>query len=156
MAALLNHIGHMLDDPMHESIEHGLDRIALAKLFEDLGKWNEAAQLYERGLQDGLPETDFWQAVKRLSILQRRRGDLRQAVKLWEQAAADGHVYACVELAKHHEHRRRDPVEALRWTERAVELLSEQDIPRYIHNHWMAELQHRRGRLKTKSDKKQC
>jgi len=152
MAALLNHMGHMLANPLHESIEHGLDRIALAKLFEDLGRWDDAARLYERGLQDNLPETDFWQAVKRLSILQRRRGDLEHAVKLWEQAAADGHVYACVELAKHHEHRRKDPVEALRWTERAAGLAGELDIPRYIYNHWISELQHRQDRLQKKAE----
>lgn len=150
MAALLNHIGHMLADPLHESIEHGLDRVAMAKLFEDLGKWDEATRLYERGLEESLPEADFWQAVKRLSTLQRRRGDLDQAVKLWEKAAADGHVYACVELAKYHEHRLKNAVEALRWTERAVELVSALDIPRYEYNHWMSELQHRRKRLQTK------
>ncbi|MBU2609487.1 MAG: ribonuclease H-like domain-containing protein [Chloroflexi bacterium] len=37
LAALLKHVSHMLAEPLHESIQHGLDRIALAKLFEDLG-----------------------------------------------------------------------------------------------------------------------
>ncbi|MDI6770877.1 MAG: ribonuclease H-like domain-containing protein [Anaerolineales bacterium] len=150
LAALLKHVSHMLAEPLHESIQHGLDRIALAKLFEDLGKWDEAARLYERGLEDGLSEADFWPAVQRLSILQRRRGDLAEAVRLWEKAAAQGHVYACVELAKHHEHRLKDPVEALRWARRAVELVSEQDIPRYQYRHWMEELEHRRERLEGK------
>jgi len=150
MAALLSHIAHMLADPLHESIEHGLDRIALAKLFEDLGKWDEAARLYERGLEQQLPEADFWQAVQRLSILQRRRGDLAEAVKLWEKAAAQGRVYACVELSKHYEHRVKDYAEAMRWVQRAVELVSEEDIPRYQYRHWMEELEHRRERLEGK------
>jgi uncharacterized protein YprB with RNaseH-like and TPR domain len=46
MAALLRHEAHMLAEPLHESIEHGLDRVALAKLFEDLGDWDIAARLY--------------------------------------------------------------------------------------------------------------
>ena len=153
MAALLSHITHMLADPLHESIEHGLDRIALAKLFEALGKWDEAARLYERGLEQQLPETDFWQAVKRLSILQRRRGDLESAAQLWAKAADDGHVYAHVELAKYYEHRLRDHAAALEWTRKAIERVGELDIPRYEYNHWMTELEHRRERLEGKAGK---
>jgi uncharacterized protein YprB with RNaseH-like and TPR domain len=150
MAALLTHIAHMLADPLHESIEHGLDRIALAKLFEDLGKWDTAAQLYERGLEQSLPEADFWQAVRRLSILQRRRGDLADSVRLWEKAAAKGHVYAFVEMAKHCEHRLRDYPAALEWTRKAMKRVGEQELPRYEYKHWMEELKHRQERLEGK------
>jgi uncharacterized protein YprB with RNaseH-like and TPR domain len=153
MAALLRHAAHMLADPLHESIEHGLDRVALAKLFEELGEWETAARLYERGLEQSLPEADFWQAVKRLALLQRRRGDLESAVKLWEKAAADGHVYAHVELAKYYEHARRDAPAALGWTRKAMERVGELDIPRYEYKHWMEELEHRRERLEGKAGK---
>jgi uncharacterized protein YprB with RNaseH-like and TPR domain len=151
MAALLRHTAHMLADPLHESIEHGLDRIALAKLFEDLGRWEIAARLYERGLEQSLPEADFWQAARRLSRLQKRRGDLETAIRLWEQAADQGHVYAHVELAKYHEHTRRDYVTALAWTESAIKLVGELDLPRYEYKHWMQELEHRRERLAGKA-----
>jgi uncharacterized protein YprB with RNaseH-like and TPR domain len=151
LAALLNHTAHMLADPLHESIEHGLDRIALARLYEDLGKWDEAAQVYERGLQDDLPEADFWQFVQRLSILQRRRGDLEAAFSLWEKAAAEGHIYAHIELAKHYEHRRGDPVEALRWTLTARALVEELSLPIHVRKHWLDEIDRRRGRLERKT-----
>lgn len=151
LAALLNHVSHMLAEPLHESIEHGLDRIALAKLFEDLGKWDEAARLYERGLEDGLPENDFWLAVQRLSILQRRRGDLDSAVALWGKAAAEGHIYAHIELAKHHEHRRRDPAEALKWAKSALELAQNPALPLYVRKHWQEEIGHRLDRLERKA-----
>jgi len=150
LAALLNHTAHMLADPLHESIEHGLDRIALARLFEDLGKWDEAAQVYERGLQDDLPEADFWQSVQRLSILQRRRGVLEAALSLWEKAAAEGHIYAHIELAKHYEHRRGDLVEALHWTLTARALVEELSLPIHVRKHWLDEIEHRRGRLERK------
>ena len=153
MAALLRHTAHMLADPLHESIEHGLDRIALAKLFEDLGRWETAARLYERGLEQSLPEADFAQAVKRLSLLQRRRGNLKSAVKLWKKAAEDGHVYAFVELAKYCEHHTRDHAAALDWTRRAMRRVGELDIPRYEYKHWMEELTRREERLTNKSQK---
>lgn len=147
MAALMSHSAAILHDPFSELVAHGLDVIALAKLFEDLGKWETAARLFERGLEMDLPEADFWQAVQRLSHLQKRRGDLETAVRLWEQAAGQGYVYAHVELAKYCEHRRRDYAAALEWTRKAVERVGELDIPRYEYNHWMEELTHRRERL---------
>jgi hypothetical protein len=151
MAALLSHVTAMLEDPFSELVEHGLDVIALAKLYEDLGEWEQAARLFERGLEMELPETDFWLAIQRLSRLQKRRGDLETAVHLWEQAASDGHVYAHVELAKYHEHQRRDYAEALKWTISAAELVGTLDIPRYEYNHWMEELTRRKDRLVGKS-----
>ena len=54
MAALLSHTAKMLEDPFHEGIEHGLDVIALAKLYEDLGQWDTAARLFERGLEKAI------------------------------------------------------------------------------------------------------
>jgi uncharacterized protein len=74
MAALFGHVSEMLADPYNGRVEHGLDFIALGKLFEDLGHWDEAARLYERGLSPGWNEADFGVAVKRLSILQKSAG----------------------------------------------------------------------------------
>jgi tetratricopeptide (TPR) repeat protein len=150
LAALASHVAAVLQDPFAGRVRHGQDFIALAKLFEDLGKWDLAARLYEHGLESQLPEADFWEAVRRLSRLQRRRGDLGTAVRLWEQAAARGHVYAHVELAKHHEHHARDAAAALEWTRKAIGLVAELDIPRYEYNHWMEELEHRKKRLEGK------
>jgi len=153
MAALLTHVAAMLEDPLSEMVEHGLDVVAMAKLFEDLGQWERAARLFEHGLEMELPEVDFWLAIQRLSRLQKRRGDMETAVRLWERAAGQGHIYAYVELAKYHEHQRRDYPEALKWTYRAVELVGTLDIPRYMYNHWMEELEHRKTRLAEKARK---
>jgi uncharacterized protein YprB with RNaseH-like and TPR domain len=150
MAALLTHVTSILADPFGEMVEHGLDAVALAKLFEDLGEWTMAARLFERGLEMELPEEDFWLAVQRLSRLQKRRGDMETAVVLWERAAGRGHVYGHVELAKYHEHQRRDVAQALKWTHSAMDLVGTLDIPRYVYNHWMEELTHRLERLQGK------
>lgn len=154
MAALLNHIGKIVQNPFSEDVNEGLDVIALAKFYEDLEEWELAARLFERGLEMSIPEADFWQAVQRLSRLQKRRGNLEKAVQLWERAATQGHVYAHIELAKFHEHQRRDPAAALEWTERARAIISERNLPRYEYNHWMAELDHRYERLYKKAKTK--
>ncbi len=147
MAGLLNYVATMLADPFHEGIEHALDVISIARLFQDLGQWDTAARLFERGLQMTLSEPDFWEAVRRLSSLQKRRGDFDQALALWEQAAAQGHIYAHVELAKYYEHRGRDPKSALQWTRSALDDLKHLDLPIYMRKHWEQELKHRRERL---------
>jgi uncharacterized protein len=153
MAALLSHAATLLSDPFHEAIEHGLDVIALAKLYEDLGEWDTAARLFERGMEMNLGEADFWKAVNRLSVLQKRRGDFGEAVLLWEKAAFEGHVYAHVELAKYFEHKQRDVPSALKWTHSALLQVQRADLPSYIQKHWLEELTHRLKRLEAKSGK---
>lgn len=150
MAALLSHTAQMLADPFHEGIEHGLDVVAMAKLYEHLGEWSTAARLFERALQMSLSESYFSETVRRLAALQKRRGDFEQAIPLWEQAAAAGHIYAHVELAKFYEHRHRDVGTALQWTGSALMQLKQADMPSYMRKHWEQELRHRRKRLQLK------
>ena len=151
MAALLGHVSELLDDPYNGRVEHGLDFIALGKLFEDLNHWDEAARLYERGLEMGLAESDFPVAVKRLSILQKKRGDLSQAIRLWEEASQKGHVYAHIELAKYYEHKMRDAKTSLQWANAAKVEIEKADLPAYIRKHWLNEIDHRLARLQRKA-----
>jgi uncharacterized protein YprB with RNaseH-like and TPR domain len=161
MAALLTHVNEMIQNPYEGCVEHGLDFIALGKLFEDLGHWDEAARLFERGLElthsahpsgagQGLTEADFGVAVKRLSILQKKRGDFSEALRLWEAAAAHGHIYAHIEMAKYYEHKCRDVKSALKWTRSALEHVQEADLPTYVRKHWLEEIAHRLERLERK------
>lgn len=151
MAALLGHVSELLADPYSGRVEHGLDFIALGKLHEDLGHWDEAARLFERGLEIGLEESDFGVAVKRISALQKKRGNLNQAVKLWEEAAAKGHIYAHIELAKYYEHKLRDAATSLQWTNAARKEVEQTDLPPYIRKHWLQEIDHRLARLQRKA-----
>ncbi len=148
MTALLRLTADWLHAPLQSDIQHGQDVIALAKLQEDLHQWDVAAQLYERGLQTNLPEADFWQAIKRLSTLQKRRGDLQTALRLWQQAAENNHPFALLELAKHAEHRQKDYPAALAYAQKAQALLAaDSSLPSYARQHWQTELQKRISRL---------
>ncbi|HNB36758.1 MAG TPA: ribonuclease H-like domain-containing protein [Anaerolineales bacterium] len=151
MAALLAHVSEILDDPYAGRVEHGLDFIALGKLFEDLGHWDEAARLFERGLELGLNEADFGVAVKRISILQKKRGDMDRAVELWKAAAKKGHIYAHIELAKYYEHKMRDAKSAVKWAKSARAEAEKADLPPYVRNHWLHEIDHRLERLTRKA-----
>jgi uncharacterized protein YprB with RNaseH-like and TPR domain len=150
MAALLAHMNEVIENPYQGRVRHGLDFIALGKLFEDLGRADDAARLYERGLESGLGESDFGVAVKRLTALQKRRGDFGEAVRLWKKAARQGHIYAHIELAKFYEHRERDPKNALKWAIAARRATEGADLPTYVRKHWLEEIAHRLARLERK------
>jgi uncharacterized protein YprB with RNaseH-like and TPR domain len=158
LAALLTHVNDVMENPYGGQVEHGLDFVALGKLFEDLGRWEEAARLFERGLElnpstgagHGLTEADFGLAVKRLSALQKKRGDFAEALRLWEAAAANGHIYAHIEMAKYYEHKCRDIKAALQWTRSALEHVEQAELPAYMQKHWLEEIRHRLARLERK------
>ncbi len=151
MAALLAHVSELITDPYNSRVEHGLDFIALGKLYEDLDYWDEAARLFERGLELGLEKADFGVAVKRLSILQKKRGDVDQALRLWEQAAGKGHIYAHIELAKYYEHKLRDIKASIKWANSARKEAEQANLPVYIRKHWLDEIDHRLTRLERKA-----
>ena len=148
MAVLFNLVNWILEEPTGDGLHHGQDIIALARIFEDLDRWDQAALLYERGLAAALPEDDFHQAVRRLSILQKKRGDYDTAIELWQQAAQKGHVYAYVELAKYYEHKAKDRTIALEWTLRCQELVADLDMKNWEREYWQADLEKRAARLR--------
>jgi uncharacterized protein len=154
MAALLAHVNEIMQHPYDGYIEHGLDFVALGKLFEDLGHWEEAARLFEHGLQLDLTESDFGLAVRRLSILQKRRGDFQEAIRLWAEAAEHGHIYAHIEIAKYYEHKCRDVKTALEWTRSALDHLEHTELPVYMRKYWLDEIYHRLARLERKENRK--
>jgi hypothetical protein len=156
LAALLSHVADLLNAPfgidrqLQEVVVHGLDLVAMGKLFEDLRRLETATRLYECGLAGDLPGEAYWEAVRRLSFLHKRRGDLSAAVDLWRQAAGDGQVYAHVELAKYYEHRAREYREAADWTQAAIALVEAPGTPRHARQRWLADLEHRLARLRRK------
>ncbi len=88
--------------------------------------------------------------MKRLSILQKRRGDFEEALRLWEKAAAEGHIYAHIEMAKYFEHKRRDVKSAIQWTRSALAHVQQGTLPAYERKYWLDEIAHRLARLERK------
>ncbi len=83
-----------------------------------LGSWLLAAGSAERGVQ--LLKRSFAEGDERagraLGLHLKRSRRWEEAAEVWRTLAADRHsLFAAVELAKHAEHRLRDPQEALDW-----------------------------------------
>ncbi len=148
LASLFGYIAGMLKDPFHQAAGYGFDLAAIARLYEEMGWIEQAAQLYERSLELGdLPEEFFFKTLERYALLHRRNGDWDKAALLWKKAAERGQVFACIELAKYFEHHERNYTEALQWAKKALETL---EFDRTFIGSGRAlaqEIEHRIGRL---------
>jgi len=153
MAALLSHLGSLLEDPLGAANHGPLDHAALGRLYEDLAEDELAVQLYRSSLDNGLPDELFWDTLERLAQLHKRRaaqgveGEQEQAMLLWKKAANQGRITACVELAKVFEHSLKDESEALNWTDTALTLVMAPSCPAFERAEWLEALEHRKKRL---------
>lgn len=146
--ALFLHTSGMLSDP-HQATMHAQDLLAVAGIYDELQK-QEAAALYEKSLQSGLPVSLEVKAMHALAALHRRAGDKTKAIDLWEKAAQRQDIDACVALAKYHEHEIQDTATALHWTRQAIGFLADCKYDEATRNRIGAELEHRAARLQHK------
>jgi len=148
LAVLTGHVAEMLNNPLGQSVDYGLDLAAIARLYEEMGRLEQAAVLYERSLEMGdLPEEFFFKIMERFALLRRKTGEWEKATALWQKAADHGQLAACVELSKYYEHRLRNYNEALIWARKAMEIL---DSTRYFEGSRKSterEIERRIGRL---------
>lgn len=155
MAALLNHVAGVLENPFESPQLHGIDLVSLARLYEEMGQADLAARCYAGGLAGELPEEIRCEAEQRWSLMEKRRENLPAAVEIWRQAASRNEIYAFVELAKFYEHRLRDYPQAIHWTESAIALVRSRRVSRLERERWLPELEHRLARLRRKSASRQ-
>jgi uncharacterized protein YprB with RNaseH-like and TPR domain len=151
LAALFSHTTSLLEDPLSMLPQPGLDLIALARLYEELGNGDNALRLYAIGLEQGLPEEFIWPAIQRYSTLYKRRGEWRQAVKLWQQAADHDQLFALIELAKYYEHQEINLPGARYWTQAAIDVINRSDFTDQQRSINLEDLKHRLERLKKKA-----
>jgi hypothetical protein len=150
LAALLNHTSSLLEDPFTQPTAETSDLAAVARLLEDLGHIDRAAELYSLCLTSNLPEDIHTDTLLRLALLHKRNNNYIAAVALWEQAAFRRRISAYEELAKYFEHHAIDIELALKWTLEALEVLKTSALPAAEVQWWKSEFKHRRQRLEKK------
>lgn len=156
MAALFLFIAQVIERPLQYDIP-SLDVAALARLFEDLGKLEEAALLYEYCIDRGLPPSAFIKTIERYALMRKRQGHLELSSILWAKAAKRGYIPAHIELAKIYEHYSKDFPLALEWVNRAIERVqSDLSLPGYLRKEYLDDLYHRNARLNSKLTRKNC
>ncbi len=169
LASLLNHTAGLLNDPFSLGSQFGVDLIALAKLFEDLGEVETAAQLYLNALEHEdvqtlrMPKTALLEAIQRLALIHKHRDEWQPAIQLWQEGAHHGHLHAYLELAKCYEHRLKDYALAIQWTQGAIDLVQSTSanpeeglaFSPYERREWLVDLEHRLARLQQKQSAQQ-
>jgi uncharacterized protein len=149
LGLLFNHVSDLLSHPLEVSPEQGLDLIAIARLYEEMDQTELAVTLYEHSLTQGLPLPFFLDTLRRYAGLYRRQERWEEAMQLWVKAADYHQVDACVELAKHLEHRVRDHAAALKWVETALAYVAEIP-PSPLRHDLQKDLEHRAIRIRQK------
>ncbi|MFN2226140.1 MAG: ribonuclease H-like domain-containing protein [Anaerolineae bacterium] len=128
----------------------GEDLYGLGRLFQDLGRLDEAEAAFARAARDSRQDSVAEQAARDLAYLLKRQERREEALAWWEELAhTRGAVYACEELAKHYEWQAIDLAQALAWTQQGI-ALAEAWPPGLRRRQTLADLHHRQARLEQK------
>ncbi len=117
LAALAAHLTELIDPEGEGARCHPGDRLAAARLFMARDRRDEAVRLLGPLCRCSSPEAAR-EASRELSLHHKRNGRWPEATALWEEMVRrdGGDRFALVELAKWHEHKRRDFKRALELT----------------------------------------
>jgi len=151
MVTLSVQLCRVFDNPLDAGVAPA-EKLGVARIYEDAGRIDESAQIYQAALQGPLERGREWAALRRLSLMFKRAGRRSEAADIWrimldDEGNAD--IFPFVELAKHHEWYATDLQEAAAITTRALEQVSRR------HAYWQREqaaeeLAHRLKRLQRK------
>lgn len=114
LVTLTAKIDAMLRDPLGEAVEHAADMYSLGAILAAQGQWQAAQRAYEQAVRRQLPSAQEEDALYHLSLLYKKTGQVERATLVWQALRAKNKAQACVELAKHYEHRQRDYLSAAR------------------------------------------
>jgi uncharacterized protein YprB with RNaseH-like and TPR domain len=122
LAALFLYLGDLLEHPLQQNQPPpGLDWMAIAHLYEDIGHLGKAIELYRATLKAELPPSFYIDTCRRFARIYRQQQDWPNAIALWQTAAETGDALSCIELAKYYEHQMRDYNQAIAWTNQAIQ-----------------------------------
>ncbi len=150
LAALFNHINQLMCAPYVPEVYTALELAAVGRIYEDLGMADVALALYQASLAKKPPATYLQEYLLRGANLLKRYARWEEALAHWLEASRSGNIAAMIELAKYHEHHRRDYSEAIKWTQTALDSLCCNGFSSAIRNQVMSDLQHRLERLHRK------
>ena len=155
MAALFKLVNDFLNNPFTTPEIPGMDMAEAAQIFHEINDLETAIALYQKSIDQELPQPFLIQTLDKFARLYRNQGQMEKALELWKLAASCDQINACIELAKYYEHRTKDISAAMHWTEQAAQNVGKPQFltpnpPRLIIK---KEIDHRYNRLKKKAGK---
>lgn len=155
LASLAVHIIGIMHEP-ESMLCHAQDLFGISRLLQRRGEEHLAGQVYQRALEQGLPEPAERTAQRELALLAKRQRDFERSNALWEQLLGDSPdgLRAYEQLAIYFEHRAREPERAATLMREALvrlrEALHAGRVSSHQYQQWHTSFQHRLSRLLTK------
>lgn len=149
LLALYEHFSYLFSNPVVASECEGLDIVAVAQLYDDLGYQEKALDFYRAGIETGLPTEFVAKTLLRWAGAQFATDRTAEGLINLQRAASEFYdINACIVLAKYYEHKTREYQEALQWTETAITYMDK--VSNLEIGSLLDELMRRRSRLKKK------
>jgi uncharacterized protein YprB with RNaseH-like and TPR domain len=148
LAALAVYMTRMVGDPDRHAAPYGHDHFALGCYYEENGELAAAEYEYKRALRSPIPQTLQSDAMRRLGTLLKRQQRWDEAAEYWRVLVAQQELVGYEELAKWHEHVRRDYAAAERAVIAALSAMSSGRLR--ISLDQRRALEHRLGRIRKK------
>ena len=151
LATLAAHIGLLVAEPT-ERAGHPEELFGLSRWYDEWAQRDTAEACLVRVSEIDEAGDYAREALWKLSLLHKRRGQYEQASLLWEELLAGSGMWQTaprIELAKYYEHRVREFSRALTLTEETIELVQGRRLVlrSLAVDHELRELEHRRARL---------
>jgi uncharacterized protein YprB with RNaseH-like and TPR domain len=111
-------------DPHNMPLRHGAEIAGIARWLRDAGELDQARTLFRRAIDKGLKDELLFRTLWDVANLERKLGSEEAALAVWQDLGACRNpfrVRALEELAKHYEHRAKDPASALEATRTALQ-----------------------------------
>lgn len=155
LAWLARHVGGILGNP-----EHGCcgaaERFGVSRLLQSRGESQLAGRMYQRSLEEGLPEAAARVARRELALMARRNRDYERSSMFWEMLLGDSveGLKAYEQLAMYYEHHDVQLQKAAGLTREALGRMQEAfrsgRLPAHRYQKLHASFQHRLARLAAK------
>jgi uncharacterized protein YprB with RNaseH-like and TPR domain len=152
LACLAVHINRILADP-EKSCCGGGELFGVSRLLQSLGESQLAEHMYQRSLDEGLPESVEQIAYRELALMTKRSGEYQASRLFWEKLLGDTieGLKAYEQLAIHYEHHDGQPQKAAMLAREALVKMQEAfrsgRLPAHRYQKLHASFQHRLARL---------
>lgn len=160
LAALSSRILSLLGDAENVG-QDGFELFGVSRICERRGNQSRARKLYEKSIAFVLPTETDREARRSLARLAKREGDFTLACELWKGALGNSrHGYSAYEqLAIYYEHNARNPDQARRVVQQAIDELRRAnqmgDIASSAYREIKAKFDQRMARLERKAGQTQ-
>ena len=105
-------------------VQHPAERVGLGRWLRQAGQFESAAEMFRKALSEGLKDDLTWRTLWDLAAMERKLEKPGAALAIYSELASTLNPYhsqACEELAKHYEHKERNPSMAMEFVLTAME-----------------------------------